>query len=425
MAGAGTSGRLAVQAAAIHGRGSRIQGLLAGGMDAFFRAKEGVEDNPECGGNDLKRALPPEGPFIYLGITCGLSAAYVAGAAAEALKQGHRAKGIGILGFNPLAEANQRFLPALKGSFQDLLFHLSDRANGYCLTPVIGPEPVRGSTRMKGGSATKMILDALFLDLAPRDWLMRCAHLRGAMEDQFPRLASCISEAGRALNSGRDVIYLAGAREGLMALLDASECPPTFGSKPKQVRAYLSPGFAKLLPAFSMAGHRLEEVQHQAEDALFAVGGEDDLTAFQQQLKLKCRSLPRLVRGSGKEERCLADLADKWCFNTISTGAFIQAGKVFGNRMIDLRISNLKLWERAQRIVADLAGTSREKAAELLKKAADLTEKENPAELIPRLAQKEKLVATALLLAREPMDAATAREILVKEPLLRKTLERI
>jgi N-acetylmuramic acid 6-phosphate etherase len=141
--GAGTSGRLGVLDAAempptFGTRPEQVQGIIAGGYDALVRAREGAEDRPEDGARDLEERGVGPGDFV-LGIATSGTTPYVHGAL-------ERARGLG---------ARTGFLLCTPPS-PELL-----RRHDVVIAPLVGPEVVTGSTRMKAGTATKLVLNTL------------------------------------------------------------------------------------------------------------------------------------------------------------------------------------------------------------------------------------------------------------------------
>jgi N-acetylmuramic acid 6-phosphate etherase len=142
LIGAGTSGRLGVLEAAemppTFGTPTRlVQALMAGGQDAVFRAKEGVEDNYEEGARSVARLRPTKRDVI-IGVSASGVTPFVRGALTRARKAG--AKIIFVTCW-PGSELN---------TFVDLV-----------IAPAVGPEIIAGSTRLKAGTATKLVLNML------------------------------------------------------------------------------------------------------------------------------------------------------------------------------------------------------------------------------------------------------------------------
>jgi N-acetylmuramic acid 6-phosphate etherase len=141
--GAGTSGRLGVLDAAemppTYGTDPRlVQGVIAGGYDALIRAQEGAEDFPEDGGAAMdEREVGPD-DFV-LGIATSGTTPYVHGALARARERGART-GFLLCTYPP---------PEL------------DETHDVVIAPLVGPEVITGSTRMKAGTATKMVLNTI------------------------------------------------------------------------------------------------------------------------------------------------------------------------------------------------------------------------------------------------------------------------
>ena len=141
--GAGTSGRLGVLDAAemppTYGTDPElVQGIIAGGYEALVRAQEGAEDHPEDGARDMETRGVRSGDFV-LGIATSGTTPYVHGALARARALGART---GFLLCTPP--------PAELLATHDVV-----------IAPLVGPEVVTGSTRMKAGTATKMVLNTL------------------------------------------------------------------------------------------------------------------------------------------------------------------------------------------------------------------------------------------------------------------------
>ncbi|MBE7444857.1 MAG: N-acetylmuramic acid 6-phosphate etherase [Planctomycetia bacterium] len=140
--GAGTSGRLGILDAAecppTYGTDPKmIIGIIAGGKDAVFRSAEGAEDFPENGAKDIQQAEVNHRDVV-MGITTGGTTPYVMGALFEAKKR--NAKTIFLC-------CNRETMP---------LFDVD-----IIIRPIVGPEVITGSTRMKAGTATKLILNML------------------------------------------------------------------------------------------------------------------------------------------------------------------------------------------------------------------------------------------------------------------------
>jgi N-acetylmuramic acid 6-phosphate etherase len=140
--GAGTSGRLGVLDAAecpptFSTSPEQVIGLIAGGERALTRAVEAVEDDPEQGKHDIMR-IDVGSNDVVLGIAASGRTPYVLGALAEARARGAFVAGLACTQPSPLADAVQ-----------------------VMIAPIVGPEAITGSTRMKAGTAQKLVLNTL------------------------------------------------------------------------------------------------------------------------------------------------------------------------------------------------------------------------------------------------------------------------
>jgi N-acetylmuramic acid 6-phosphate etherase len=194
-----------------------------------------------------------------------------------------------------------------------------------------------------------------------------------------------------AFRAGGRLIYVGAGTSGRLGVLDATECPPTFGSPPEMVVGVIAGGPAALVRSVEGA----EDDVNAAKDAMDSLHvGEDDvvigiaasgttpfvhaaLTRAQSRdartALVSCSEPPRelartcdvcitvlvgpeIVTGS---TRMKAGTATKLVLNTLTTGAMIRLGKIYGNLMVDLRAWNDKLVDRSQRIVMETTGLDR------------------------------------------------------------------
>ena len=184
-------------------------------------------------------------------------------------------------------------------------------------------------------------------------------------------------------------------------MLDASECPPTFGTQPEMVQGIIAGG----LPALTRSQEGAEDVvkngalamdEHGVNGNDFVIGiAASGTTPYVRAALERAGALgaktgivacspppadlvskvdvailpivgPEVVTGS---TRMKAGTATKLVLNTITTGAMIRLGKTYGNLMVDLRATNNKLIDRSQRIVMEVCGVSRDEATKLLERA--------------------------------------------------------
>jgi N-acetylmuramic acid 6-phosphate etherase len=210
-------------------------------------------------------------------------------------------------------------------------------------------------------------------------------------------IAQAATTIAERLRDGGRLIYLGAGTSGRLGVLDASECPPTFNARPWQVVGLIAGGPAALTRSIEGA----EDLpQHGADDLRkidltggdvvvgiatsgrtpYVVGGlqyareigasaiglscnEDSELAAVSDLMIVPVVGPEIISGS---TRMKAGTATKLVLNMLTTCAMVQLGKTYGNLMVDLQTTNQKLTDRAQRIVAQLAGVTAEEARRLL-----------------------------------------------------------
>ena len=173
LSGCGTSGRLAHFISRSfnnilqqQGRPPCFKYFNAGGDSALFRSVEAPEDNWRAAVTELHTMLPEStlSPVLYIGITCGLSAPAVAAQLEVCINRPNTTSV--LFGFNPPHLARKLQIEGWDRSFfdvvQEMLSRTGEGASCLLLTPAVGPEVITGSTRMKGGSATKMLLEIIF-----------------------------------------------------------------------------------------------------------------------------------------------------------------------------------------------------------------------------------------------------------------------
>jgi len=223
-----------------------------------------------------------------------------------------------------------------------------------------------------------------------------------------------------ALGGDGDVLLAGAGTSGRLGVLEAAECPPTFGTDPERIRAVLAGGPDAVFRAVEGA----EDVEADGVAAAATLGPSDLLLAISassvtpyargaiaeakrrgaRSVLVTCAAKEAvagaadlvIALGTGPEvltgsTRLKAGSATKATLNAISTAAMVRLGKVFENFMVDLRRGSAKLRDRAVRIVAAAGGVERETAERLLAESGDE-------------------VKTAIVRARTGTDVAAARE---------------
>jgi len=228
-------------------------------------------------------------------------------------------------------------------------------------------------------------------------------------EDRRPQeavagAASALAEAVEAiagrLRQGGRLFYLGAGTSGRLGVLDAAECPPTFCSDPELVQGVLAGGAPALLRSsegledlFDAGREDLEARGFGPADALVAIaaGGTTpyvhgalehargigalaiamacvpaDQVPMPCDIDIRLITGPELLTGS---TRLKAGTATKMALNILSTGVMVRLGKVYGNRMVDVAVTNAKLEDRALRILEDLAAVPRSEGRSLLEQS--------------------------------------------------------
>jgi N-acetylmuramic acid 6-phosphate etherase len=222
-----------------------------------------------------------------------------------------------------------------------------------------------------------------------------------AVATQRENIARAIDLAAATFRADGRLFYVGAGTSGRLGVLDASECPPTFGTDPEMVQGIIAGG----MPALTRSQEGAEDVvengaramdEHKVNDKDFVIGiAASGTTPYVRAALERAAALgattgivacspppadlvskvdvtilpivgPEVVTGS---TRMKAGTATKLVLNTITTGAMIRLGKTYGNLMVDLRATNNKLIDRSQRIVMEVCGVTREQATELLERA--------------------------------------------------------
>ena len=397
MSGCGTSGRIAYFCASAW-NSPHARYCIAGGDRALVLPVENAEDNAEQGVLDLKAAIGSHtGQVVLIGISCGLSAPYVAGQLDYALShRGSQFAEVVLLGFNRVSAARNVPIEGFPHTFREVAQRVV--AEGIVMNPNVGPEPITGSTRMKGGSATKILLDCIYEKWKSPSLVEVPSLLKRyakACDDAYSNghdesIGRMIEQAAKALSDGKSVIYVSSARlPGMLALIDASECPPTFGARHSDVMAFVDGG----VPGVEKCDAK-QFFRPQSGDCVFVIGDHDDTS----------RMSDNAIALGPFEDSGFGQLVLKLTLNAISTGAFILYGKIYGNRMVDVRLSNNKLYHRAIGIVADIAAVSPQVAEKCIWRAlyGDETDRSQTpiSEHVAAAAKMERVVPIAILLTR-------------------------
>ncbi|HEX6498715.1 MAG TPA: N-acetylmuramic acid 6-phosphate etherase [Micromonosporaceae bacterium] len=226
------------------------------------------------------------------------------------------------------------------------------------------------------------------------------ATVPGAVRAALPAIVPAIEAITERLASGGRLIYVGAGTAGRLGVLDAAECPPTFGTPPERVRSVLAGGSGALFQAREGAeddaeagGAALADIGVDDTDAVVGIAASGRtpfvlgaVRAARQRgaltVGLSCTSPaplsaavdlpievltgPEVLAGS---TRLKAGTAQKLVLNMISTVAMIRLGKAYDNLMVDVRVTNAKLRDRAVRIIQRVAAVPAAEAGAALDEA--------------------------------------------------------
>ncbi|MHC4444484.1 MAG: hypothetical protein ACYTF1_05565 [Planctomycetota bacterium] len=490
LSGAGTSGRLAMflsrtfnQFLTKRTKSANFRYLVAGGQRALIKAQEGAEDDPHQAWEDLRPLIYSKQQVLYVGITCGLTAPYVASQLWH-LSSRRNARCV-LIGFNPANCARDTEVENWDKTFADVVDHVCRKKNTVILNPIIGPEAITGSTRMKGGSATKLLLEIIFSlaaykkglvksrfdKLALTDAVKSCIqayeHARITVYKRSADMASLIEYGERSLRNKRHIYYIGSGPPGILGLIDASECPPTFGAEFEDVRGYLVGGWRTLLGPgcdlsdegpcyrisvqdflsdnisnltqhdlvvglpFTNKDKRIQEILRRARKAKATTAAIlphiHSLERISPDVIIQPGPLPRSILPGRK---VFEEYATKLVLNALTTGAHVLSGKVYQNRMIDLKISNNKLYHRAISIIRNIAGVDAKEAKRALLHSIYHLDKVKPSLLKYRVSKHIcaandviRVVPRALIMASRRVSYAQADQILADQPVVRLAIQ--
>ncbi len=218
-----------------------------------------------------------------------------------------------------------------------------------------------------------------------------------AVEQTLPKIAEIVDKIAEAFRQGGRLIYIGAGTSGRLGILDASECPPTYGAKPEQVVGLIAGGHQAILSAVENAEDNqqlgvndLQALNFNAKDVLVGIAASGrtpyvlGAMAYAKSVgaTVACISCnpespmtqaadiaitpivgPEIVTGSS---RMKAGTAQKLILNMLTTGAMIRIGKVYSNLMVDVEATNAKLVERQKNIVMAATECNREQAEQAL-----------------------------------------------------------
>lgn len=221
-----------------------------------------------------------------------------------------------------------------------------------------------------------------------------------AVEKEIPYISRAVELVVHAFKKGGRLFYIGAGTSGRLGVLDASECPPTFGTSEEMVQGIIAGGYEALVTAQEGSedirenGQKdLQERNLSGKDIVCGIAASRRtpyvVAGVEYARSLGCRTIyvtctpreemnvdvdvaicpvvgPEVVMGS---TRMKSGTAQKLVLNMITTTAMIRLGKVYENMMVDLQMNSRKLEERSKRTLMIITGISYEEAEKILQKA--------------------------------------------------------
>lgn len=226
------------------------------------------------------------------------------------------------------------------------------------------------------------------------------ATVAAAVEKEIPQIARVVARAANSFRQGGRLIYAGAGTSGRLGVLDASECPPTFGVPPTMVLGIIAGGPNAMFRAVEgaeddpdLGAAAMIEADVSERDTVVGISASGRapfvLGALRQAGKRGAATVgltnnrpseveavaaitiapvvgPEILAGS---TRLKSGTAQKMVLNMISTGAMMEIGKTYGNLMVDVQATNAKLKARALRIVSQVTGADKTAVADALAQA--------------------------------------------------------
>ncbi|MES9681979.1 N-acetylmuramic acid 6-phosphate etherase [Gottfriedia acidiceleris] len=226
------------------------------------------------------------------------------------------------------------------------------------------------------------------------------AKVAAAVRNEIPNISKAVEKIVTAFKSGGRLIYIGAGTSGRIGLLDAVECPPTFGTSPEEVVGLIAGGEKAFIKAVEgaedseeLATHDLKEIKLSKNDIVvgiaasgrtpYVIGGlkyakeigastvavscnKGSKIGQEAEIAIEVVNGPEVLTGS---TRLKAGTSQKLVCNMLSTASMVGIGKVYGNLMVDVQSTNEKLVERSKRIVMEATSCTYEIAEEYLTKS--------------------------------------------------------
>jgi len=253
------------------------------------------------------------------------------------------------------------------------------------------------------------------------------ATVAGAVRGEREHIARAIDLIVDAFRAEGRLVYVGAGTSGRLGVLDAAECPPTFGTPPTMVVGVIAGGYGALVKSAEGAEDdvnagmaAMDTANVTKRDVVVGIAASGTTPYVRAALGraqalgastalVTCATPPKVLSDTcdviikpvvGPEAltgstRLKAGTATKLVLNTLSTGAMIRLGKVYGNLMVDLMALSAKLEDRGERIVMECCGASRDEARAVIERAGGS-------------------VKLAIVMACKGVDPSAARKLLEK-----------
>lgn len=222
-----------------------------------------------------------------------------------------------------------------------------------------------------------------------------------AVEKEIPYIEQAVEAVVTAIKNGGRLLYFGAGTSGRLGVIDAAECPPTFGTNPELIKGFIAGGDAAMFVAQEGAEDyeengaeditkaavtdkdvvcgiaaskrtpyvvgAVKKAKETGAKTLFVTCNPREKFSFEEVDIAMCMDVgPEVIMGS---TRMKSGTATKLVLNMITTAAMVRLGKVYENMMIDLRMTNKKLVERSKRIIMTVTGVSYKEAGTNLTQA--------------------------------------------------------
>lgn len=248
--------------------------------------------------------------------------------------------------------------------------------------------------------------DTLIIDECTTEQMLQLmnqqdALVPAAVAEEIPHIAKAVDVLHHRLSNGGRMFYIGAGTSGRLGVLDASECPPTFGTDPSLVQGYIAGGDTALRNAVEGCEDDVDEgsaiierIGVTARDAVVGISASGSagyvIAALRKAKEIGAATIgvcnnkgskfepivdvciapvvgPEVISGS---TRLKAGTAQKLVLNMLTTCTMVKLGKTYNNLMVDLKASNIKLVDRSIRMIVNTTGVEPSTAADTLEKAS-------------------------------------------------------